>query len=112
MHSGLADFIEAHAEAIVEQAMEFARTGEMGPGMSEEELRDHLPEILHAIVADMRTPQTRAQSIAKAEGHSQADPEQPRSAAGTHAVHRAHSGFSIASVVAEYRAMRAGVLRM
>ena len=112
MYSGLADFIEAHAEAIVEQAIIFARAEEMGHGMTEVDLRDHLPEILQAIVADMRTPQTRAQSIEKAEGHVPADPDQPRSAAGTHAVHRAHSGFSIASLVAEYRAMRAGVLRM
>ncbi len=112
MHSGLADFIETHAENILEQAIAFARTEENGRAMSEEELRDHLPEILQAIVADMRTPQTRAESIRKSEGQAPADAEEPRSAAGTHAVHRAHSGFSVSSLVAEYRAMRAAVLRM
>ena len=112
MHSGLADFIEAHAEDIVEHAVTFARSEHNGHEMSEEELRDHLPEIIQAIVADMRTPQTRAESIEKAEGRAPADAGQPRSPAGTHAVHRAHSGFSISSLVAEYRAMRAAVLRM
>lgn len=112
MHSVLADFIDAHAEDIVEKAVTFARSEDMGHRMSEEELRDHLPEIIQAIVADMRTPQTRAESIEKAEGRAPAEAGQPRSAAGTHAVHRAHSGFSISSLVAEYRAMRAAVLRM
>lgn len=112
MHSGLADFIEAHAESIVEQAITFARSEEMGHAMTEEDLRDHLPEIVQTIVADMRTPQTRAQSIRKSEGRAPVNADLPRSAAGTHAVHRAHSGFSVSSLVAEYRAMRSAVLRM
>ena len=112
MNSGLADFIEEHAEAIVEQAIAFARSADMGRGIPEEELRDHLPEIIQAIVADLRTPQTRAEEIEKSEGRAPAGDGQPRSAAGTHAVHRAHSGFSISNLVAEYRAMRAAVLRM
>ena len=112
MRSGLADFIESHAEDIVEQAVAFARAEETGAEMSEVELRDHLPEIIQAVVDDMRTPQTRAESIEKVEGRAPEDATAPRSAAGTHAVHRAHSGFSISSLVAEYRAMRAAVLRM
>lgn len=112
MNSALADFIEQHAEAIVEQAVAFAGSADMGPGLPEEELRDHLPEIIQAIVADLRTPQTRAEEIEKSEGRAPVPDGQPRSAAGTHAVHRAHSGFSIANLVAEYRAMRAAVLRM
>jgi signal transduction histidine kinase len=36
----------------------------------------------------------------------------PRSAAGTHALHRAHSGYSISNLVSEYRALRASVLRL
>lgn len=112
MDSGLADFIEQHAETIVEQAVAFAGAADMGRGLSEAELRDHLPEIIRAIVTDLRTPQTRDEAIAKSEGRAPAPGDQTRSAAGTHAVHRAHSGFSISSLVAEYRAMRAAVLRM
>src|SRR5690554_491894 len=112
VHSELADFIEAQAETIVQQAVTFARSEEMGHAMTGEELRDHLPEIIQAIVADLRTPQTRAESIDKAEGHLHVEAGRPRTAAGTHAVHRAHSGFSVASLVAEYRAMRATIMRM
>lgn len=36
----------------------------------------------------------------------------PRSAAGTHALHRAHSGYSISNLVSEYRALRSSVLRL
>ena len=55
MNSGLADFIERHSEAIVEQAIAFARTVEVGTPLDQVTLRDHLPEIIAAIVADLRT---------------------------------------------------------
>lgn len=112
MNSGLADFIEHHAESIVEQAIAFAKSADVGMSMTEVELRDHLPEIVDAIVADLRTSQTRAEEIEKSEGRAPVDSRLPRSAAGTHALLRAHSGFSISDLVAEYRAMRAAVLRM
>lgn len=110
MRSGLADFIEEHAVTIVDHAIAFARSEDQGQAMTEAELRDHLPEILQAIVSDLRTPQTRTEEIEKSEGRAPAG--RARTAAGTHAVHRAHSGFSVCSLVAEYRAMRAAVLRM
>jgi len=112
VYSGLANFIQTHAEAIIEQAVSFARREQMGHTMTEEDLRDHLPEILQTIVADLRTSQTRAESVEKSEGRAPVEPDLLRSPAGTHAVHRAHSGFSIDSLVAEYRAMRSAVLRM
>ena len=111
MQSGLADFIERHAGAIVEEAVAFARGMQAGEQLRDEELRDHLPEIVGTIVADLRMPQTQAEEIAKSEGRNDPRPDAPRSAAAIHAVHRAHSGFSITSLLAEYRAMRAAVLR-
>ncbi len=39
-------------------------------------------------------------------------PGQERSAAGIHALHRAHSGYSISNLVSEYRALRASVLHL
>lgn len=111
MQSGLADFIELHADAIVDQAVGFARRIEAGADLGEEELRDHLPEIVATVVQDLRTGQTRAEEIEKSEGRSDPSPDGPRSAAAVHAVHRAHSGFGIDSLLAEYRAMRAAVMR-
>ena len=112
MDSGLADFIELHGDAIVEQAIAFARTVEVGKPLDVVELRDHLPDIIEKIVADLRTSQTRAQEIEKSEGRAQTPLGQARSAAATHALHRAHSGYSVSDLVSEYRALRASVLRL
>ena len=112
MNSGLADFIEHHAETIIAHAMTFAKTVEIGTPLDDVALRDHLPEIVEAIVADLRTPQTRSEEITKSEGRALAPIGRPRSAAGTHALHRAHSGYSISNLVSEYRALRASVLRL
>jgi len=112
MKSELADFIERHAEAVVERAVEFARSVDVSPALDASSLRDHLPEIVQAIVADLREPQTAAEAVEKSEGQASTPPGQRRSAAGTHALHRAHSGYSIANLVSEYRALRASVLRL
>ncbi|MFC3816940.1 two-component sensor histidine kinase, partial [Lysobacter sp. GCM10012299] len=112
MNSGLADFIEHHAETIIEHAITFAKTVEVGTPLDDAALRDHLPEIVEAIVVDLRTPQTRAEEIEKSEGRALVPIGRPRSAAGTHALHRAHSGYSISNLVSEYRALRASVLRL
>lgn len=112
MHSALADFIEHHAEAIIDQAITFAKSVEVGAPMDDVALRDHLPEIIATIVADLRTPQTRSEEIEKSEGRAPSPDERTRSAAATHALHRAHSGYSISDLVSEYRALRASVLRL
>jgi signal transduction histidine kinase len=112
MHSNLADFIERHASTIVEGAVTFASTVELRPPLDDAGLRNHLPEIIDAIVADLRQPQTRDEGIEKSYGRAPEDASRARSAAGTHALHRAHSGYSISNLVAEYRALRASVLRL
>lgn len=112
MKSGLGDFIEQHAETIIAHAMTFAKTVEVSAPLDDVTLRDHLPEIVAAIVADLRTPQTPSEEIKKAEGRALVPIGRPRSAAGTHALHRAHSGYSISNLVSEYRALRASVLRL
>src|SRR5688572_25153229 len=112
MHSGLADFIEHHGETIIEHAIAFAKSVDVGSPLDDVALRDHLPEIIEAIVADLRTPQTRAEEIEKSAGRAVAPGGRPRSAAATHALHRAHSGYTISNLVSEYRALRASVLRL
>jgi len=112
MENSLADFIELHLNMIVEQAVAFAESIETRPPLDADELRDHLPEIVLAVVADLRTPQTPAQEFAKSQGRAPAVTGVPRSAAATHALHRAHSGYSMSHLVSEYRALRASVLRL
>jgi hypothetical protein len=65
--------------------------------------------MLRAISADLRNPQTREEQERKSRG--QALPAMAETAAQTHAVLRATSGFSIRQLVSEYRALRASVLR-
>jgi len=73
-------------------------------------LRDHAEAILNAIVADLSTAQTGDAQHQKSWGRG----SQPQSetAAQTHAILRARSGFDINQLVAEYRALRASVLRL
>ena len=108
----LADFIEAHCDAIVDGAEAFAAT--QAPTvvhMDSDALRDHIPDILAAVVLDLRTSQDAAQQHAKSEGRS-SDVTGPKSAARSHGRLRAKDGFNVDQMVAEYRAMRAAVLRL
>jgi signal transduction histidine kinase len=106
----LADFIELEMEAILSRWEEFAKT--LAPAalrLDSLALRDHAEQMLRAIAGDLRTPQTRVEQEIKSRGESQ--PVDTETAAQTHAVLRATSGFSIRQLVSEYRALRASVLR-
>jgi signal transduction histidine kinase len=76
------------------------------------ELRDHAEQILTAVVADLETPQTREEQSAKSMGLAPVLFPAPETAAQTHAILRAKSGFDIAQLASEYRALRASVLRL
>ena len=109
----LADFIERNAESILAAAEEF--TAGLLPAarhMDPVAMRDHLPKMLDAVVADLRTAQTPDEARDKSLGLLLPAPGSPETAAQTHAVLRARSGFDIQQVVAEYRALRASVLRL
>jgi signal transduction histidine kinase len=75
-------------------------------------LRDHVLQILEAIARDLDTPQTREEQSEKSKGRAPQVSGAPDTAAQTHAVLRAQSGFNINQLVAEYRALRASVLRL
>lgn len=108
----LADYIETHATAIVDGAEAFAAT-QASPGvhLDSAALRDHIPQILEAIVLDLRTFQDAEEQQAKSEGRARTF-EAPQSAARSHGRLRAKSGFNVDQMVAEYRALRAAVLRL
>ena len=76
------------------------------------ELRDHARQILEAIAADLRAAQTREEQAAKSKGLAPPALNASETAAQTHALLRARSGFDIKQLVSEYRALRASVLRL
>jgi hypothetical protein len=108
----LADFIEINAETILDGAEAFAGTqAPVSAQLDSEALRDHIGEILTAVVLDLRTLQDATQQRAKSEGRGN-NLAGKNSAASTHGRLRAKSGFNIDQMVAEYRALRAAVLRL
>jgi len=107
----LSAFIRDHHEEIIVQFAVFARTL-MPPGtdMSEAELRDHAREILTAVVEDMSLAQTTDEQFEKSEGRGAA--QSMRASGRLHADDRIHHGFTFRAVLAEFRALRATVLRL
>lgn len=110
----LADFILANTESILAEWEAFARTLlPAAAGMNSLALRNHAEGILRAVALDLRSPQTAHEQSEKSKGRAPAAPfGTPETAAQTHAVLRARSGFDVIQLVAEYRAMRASVLRL
>lgn len=109
----LADFIDAELEELLAEWQAFAATRlPSGTKMEALALRDHAPQILRAIAADLRTAQSAAQQLAKSHGLAPVVSGAPRTAAEAHGALRAQSGFSIGQVVSEYRALRVSVLRL
>jgi signal transduction histidine kinase len=108
----IADFLEVSSEAILEESVAYARSLDVLQNEDEVVLRNHLPKILHAISADLRRTQSRTQSIEKAQGRAVSAPGEEATAAETHGLMRARSGLSIDQVVAEYRVLRACVVRL
>lgn len=107
----LATFIQEHHQELIEEWVAFARS--LLPAakeMSERDLRDHAEALLTAVARDMELPESRKQRAEKSQGMA------PSSKLGrvgqTHAALRLDSGFRLAQVVAEYRALRASVLRL
>lgn len=80
--------------------------------MSALTLRDHAPQILEAVAVDLSTPQTAHEQAEKSKGLAPKVLGAPQTAAQTHAVLRAKHGFNIRQLAAEYRALRASVLRL
>jgi len=109
----LAEFIKSDMERILMNWEAFAATRLPAAGyMQRLELRDHAEAILQAIVTDLSTPQTQEEQSAKSRGLAPAPLPAAATAAQTHAVLRARSGFDIKQLASEYRALRASVLSL
>jgi signal transduction histidine kinase len=110
---GLADFILANREPILAEWEAFARTCAPASGtMDVAALRDHANAMLTVIARDLATPQSRRAQSEKSKGHARAEEPAATTAAGEHGAGRAESGFTVEQMVAEYRALRASVIRL
>jgi signal transduction histidine kinase len=110
---GLSDFIVDNEEAILAECEAFARTLlPAASGMDAAALRDHSAQILSAIAQEMRQPQTALQQAEKSKGLALRVAGSPDTAAETHGELRADAGFDITQTAAEYRALRASVIRL
>ena len=108
----LSTFITAHLEKILSEWDAFARTlFPASPAPPPYLLRDHAGEILQEIVVDLDTHQTAEQQTEKSKGQSD-ESVNKKSAAAIHGTMRQASGFTLIQLTAEYRALRATVLRL
>ena len=108
----LPDFIRENTELILAEWETFARGLPLGDTMNIAALRDHAKEMLGVIAADLSEPQTAAQQADKAKGLSDAGALRSLTAAQAHGAGRAESGFTVEQMVAEFRALRASVIRL
>ena len=107
----LSTFVREHREEIIREFGLFAKTlMPTGSDMTEVELRDHAEDILTAIVEDMGVAQTGAEQARKSQGHGSVNTMQ--ASGRLHADDRIRHGFTSRSVLAEFRALRATVLRL
>lgn len=108
----LSEFIRDHQEDILKDWDEFAATlCPAGEKLDRAELRDSVAEILNAIADDMGSVQSRSDQFEKSRG-AKADAADDIHAVGReHAADRLSQKRNLNQLVAEYRALRASVIR-
>lgn len=108
----LAEFIEADFSGLIDDWTAYALAlSQPDSQLSEIQLRNSAADILKAIATDMREMQTDAQQETKSRGEKDAPHSGFNRVARLHAEDRLSQGFSINDVVAEFRSLRATVLR-
>ena len=108
----LAQFINENVGAILKEWEAFALTLQPAADtMTKLALRDHAKEILLAIARDIAHAQTDAQQSDKSKGWAPVL-EGKETAAATHGALRHLAGFDLRQLAAEYRALRASVVKL
>lgn len=105
------EFIKENIEAILEEWEVFARSLPPGKNMDVARLRDHAREILETLSNDMASAQSVTEEVSKSRGEGQLNMLSLEFAI-KHAWSRHEEGFDLNQVVAEYRALRASVIRL
>jgi signal transduction histidine kinase len=106
----LSKFISENIEVILQEWEDFAGTLEVLNTANKAQLRDHAKAMLAVICLDLDSDQSVQQSIEKSKGN--APDAADDTAAESHAVDRLQAGFTVEELTAEYRALRASVLRL
>lgn len=106
----LAIFILSNLDEILQEWEEFASTITPLKDAARVELRDHAAAVLKVIAVDLQTPQAEVDRVAKGKGLGAV--AGPDTAAEVHAEARLSSGLNGDQVMAEFRALRASVLRL
>ncbi len=106
----LSSFIVQHLDTILDEWEVFARQIPSASGMDAPGLRDHARGILLAIADDLDALQSEDQQAAKGRGLWRRLPAE--SEAELHGSSRVAEGFSVIEAMAEFRALRASVLRI
>jgi signal transduction histidine kinase len=107
----LSRYITDHTEDILYAWDEFAQTLEpAAASMTRSALRDHARQMLVTIAADIDTDQKESEGVEKSLG--KAPDSSSSSAASIHGTLREDSGFTLVQLAAEFRALRASVLRL
>ncbi len=108
----LPEFLHSHMEEILTEWVAFLHTLQAAGTISSElVLRDHARNILLAIARDVDTSQNAEQQYQKSRGQG-LHAIGPQSAASIHGALRQASSFSLLQLSAEFRALRATVLRL
>jgi signal transduction histidine kinase len=112
MHMTLANFINQNIDAILTEWEAFALTLQpAAESITALALRNHAKEILLAMARDIDAAQTDAQQADKSKGWAPVL-EGKETAAATHGALRHLVGFDLRQLAAEYRALRASVLKL
>jgi signal transduction histidine kinase len=104
-------FIREHMDGILAEWDAFARFVAPAGDLSDLVLRDHAKQILQAIAVDIESSQSSQEQIEKSQGLA-LDPDITRTAASIHGALRQENNFSLVQLGAEFRALRATVLRL
>ncbi|WP_157991422.1 ATP-binding protein [Caldimonas tepidiphila] len=108
----LSEFIERNVDSIVEEWTEHAQANlPSARGLPPEELRDHTKQLLLHIADDMDTPQSGEDRHEKSRGNRPENAPEITRTAKADADQRFGLGFSLGEMAAEYRALRASVVR-
>jgi len=108
----LSRFIISHIDQIVGEWETFAHSlSKPDFAMPIADLQDHARQMLKAIAADMETSESKQQKKVKSVSDVSSI-SGGESAASTHGSLRQISGYTMPQVTAEFRAMRASVLRL
>lgn len=108
----LATFIRSYAPRIVAEWVDFASTlRPFSRSTDPATLQDAVVAMLREVADDMEEPESAREAFVKSRGQSDATANQPN-AAWAHGIERLESGLDIKQVVAEFRALRAVVVRL